>query len=63
MGAIARRLTILVTALGFTTTTEWSSNGIDWKQLSLTCTERFPLHIVGRVADRDDYTIFIRVKK
>lgn len=60
MTMITRRLVVIATKVGFTTTTEYTTNGIDWRVLSTTVTEKFPMIIVGRVAARDDYKIYIR---
>lgn len=57
---ITRRLVITASKLGFTARTEWTSNGLDWRVLSETFTETFPLLIVNRVADRADYAIVIK---
>jgi hypothetical protein len=60
MKTITRRLIIEVNDLGFIARTEWSTNGIDWRSLSETFTQAFPLAIVARVASRDDYRVFVR---
>lgn len=57
---IRRRLTVLATRHGFTVTSEYQNGLGYWNTLSTTTTERLPLHIVARVAERDDFTIYIR---
>lgn len=57
-----RRLVITISPLGFVIETEWQNRLGYWSTLSRTMTQTFPLHIVGRVADRDDYKIYIRAK-
>ncbi len=55
-----RRLTIRATERGWTADTEYYAAGY-WRALGGTAvTTTFPLHLVARVADRDDFIIRVQ---
>lgn len=55
-----RRLTITAIATGYRVETEYQNRLGYWTTLSTTITVGFPWIIVGRIAAREDFQIFVR---